>query len=230
MTPYLSLVLPAYQEAERLPGTLVDIQRVLEGVNYEVVVVARGDDGAAEGADRLGPPVRVLRVEFPGKGFAVRCGVEVAEGSIIGFMDADGKVSASEIRKIWAPLARGAQVVIGSRRVPGAQIEQPQPFTRRIGSHVFGAIIRSVTGLHDIPDTQCGFKFFRRAEARCLFSRQRVDGYMFDVEVLVLARRAGYRIEQVPVRWRDDGNSRFRLVSGTARNLVDLLRIRRIAA
>jgi dolichyl-phosphate beta-glucosyltransferase len=117
-------------------------------------------------------------------------------------------------------------VVIGSRALADSRIEKPQPLYRRLGSRGFHVLMRTVVGLSGITDTQCGFKFFRRDVALDLFRRQRIDGYMFDVEILYLARRAGYRIAQVPVRWRDDGDSRLALLSGNFRNVVDLFRIR----
>jgi dolichyl-phosphate beta-glucosyltransferase len=116
--------------------------------------------------------------------------------------------------------------VIGSRVLGGAAIERRQPFYRRVGSRGFSVVMRLLVGLWGIPDTQCGFKFFRGPVARDLFARQRIDGYMFDVEVLHLARRSGYRLKQVGVRWRDDGDSRLALVAGNWQNLVDLFRIR----
>ncbi len=108
----------------------------------------------------------------------------------------------------------------------GAQIERSQPLYRRIGSHGFGVVMHTFVGLRDIVDTQCGFKFFRGDVARDLFTLQRIDGYMFDAEILYLAQRRRYRVTQVPVRWRDDGDSRLELVSGNIRNLRDILSIR----
>ena len=115
--------------------------------------------------------------------------------------------------------------MIGSRRLQASRVERPQAWYRRIGSKAFRLALHTVVGLGDIVDTQCGFKFFRRHAALDIFSRQRIDGYMFDVEILYLATEARYLIAQVPVRWRDDGDSRLRLVRGNLRNAVDVLRI-----
>jgi dolichyl-phosphate beta-glucosyltransferase len=123
-------------------------------------------------------------------------------------------------------LGDGYDIVIGSRNVKESSIEVSQPFYRRLGSRAFTVGMHLIVGLRDIRDTQCGFKFFRGDVARDLFGRQRIDGYMFDVEILHLAQCAGYRIKEVGVRWRDDGDSRLQLVAGNWRNFVDLLRIR----
>ena len=117
-------------------------------------------------------------------------------------------------------------IVIGSRGVDGSDIRPSQKWYRRLGSKGFGMLMRPLIGLYGIKDTQCGFKFFRAEVAREIFSRQRIDGYMFDVEVLSLALRAGYRIREVGVAWQDDGDTRLRLVSGNWKNLKDLFRIR----
>jgi dolichyl-phosphate beta-glucosyltransferase len=156
----------------------------------------------------------------------VRHGVSLARGDVIGFVDADNKTPIAEFDKFEPYLADGVHVVIGSRALRQSRVERPQRLYRRLGSKMFGFVMHAVVGLEDIPDTQCGFKFFRRDAALAIFGRQRIDGYMFDVEILHLATRAGYSMSQVPVRWRDDGDSRLQLVRGNVRNLVDILRIR----
>ena len=123
-------------------------------------------------------------------------------------------------------LSQGYDVAIGSRALRDSQIEKRQPLFRHIGGKGFGVFMHAVVGLKGITDTQCGFKFFTREAAREIFRRQRIDGYMFDVEILAIARRLGYRIQQTPIRWRDDGDSRLALVSGNVRNVIDIFRIR----
>ncbi len=162
-----------------------------------------------------------------GKGFAIRCGVAQATGDVIGFIDADNKTPIDEFDHVHAAFSQGADLVIGSRALAGARIERRQPWHRRVGAKAFATFMHATVGLPDVPDTQCGFKFFRQPVARDLFSRQIVDGYMFDVEILSLAKEAGYRLAQVPVRWRDDGDSRLRLLAGNIRNAADIMRIRR---
>jgi dolichyl-phosphate beta-glucosyltransferase len=110
--------------------------------------------------------------------------------------------------------------------MPESQIAMQRKLYRRIGSQIFGVGMHLAVGLWEIRDTQCGFKFFRHDVAKDLFARQRIDGYMFDVELLCLAEQSGYRIKETGVRWQDDGDSRLRLVAGNWQNMLDLIRIR----
>lgn len=228
----VSLMVPAYNEVNRIAQTLKEVKVYFERRRYayEIIISADGDDGTRELASEIArndPALRVLGgVERRGKGHGVRQGVALAKGEIIGFVDADNKTPIEEFDKFEPWLRDGYEVVIGSRGLPGSRIERAQPLHRRVGSRGFGLLMHAVVGLHDIVDTQCGFKFFQRRAALDLFGRQRIDGYMFDVEILYLAQRAGYRIAQVPVRWRDDRDSRLALLSGNIRNLIDLFRIR----
>jgi dolichyl-phosphate beta-glucosyltransferase len=230
--PELSLILPAYNEAGAIHSTLDEVQAYLDGVglSYEVLVSADGDDGTRDAvARRARRDPRVQVQGGPGrrgKGRGVREGVARARGRLIGFADADNKTPISELEKVFPWLEAGWDVVIGSRALGDSRVEVAQPLYRRLSSRCFGLGMHLLTGLWEVHDTQCGFKFFQGEVARDLFARQRIDGYMFDVEVLYLAARAGYRIKEVGVRWRDDGDSRLELVRGNWRNLIDLLRIR----
>ena len=233
VNPDISLILPAYNEARTIASTMreaIDYFRG-RGLRWELIVAADGTDGTREAARQVsgeGGAVRVIGgEERAGKGRGIRLGVELASGDIVGFADADNKVPITEFDKISEALrAGGCDVVIGSRARSDSKIERRQPLYRRWGAQGFKVVMRSVVGLSAISDTQCGFKFFRNAVAKELFSRQQIDGYMFDVEILVLASRLGYRIQEVPVRWRDDGDSRLNLVAGNLRNARDILRIR----
>jgi dolichyl-phosphate beta-glucosyltransferase len=230
--PVVSLILPAYNEVARIAATVAEARAYFEsrGSRYEIIVAADGDDGTRELVAEMGRTDPALKVigsrERRGKGFGVRQGVMLAEGELIGFVDADNKTPITELDRFEPCLREGYDVVIGSRRMHGAYIERSQSWYRRLGSRGFNLFVRAVVGLQDVPDTQCGFKFFQRQAALDLFGRQRIDGYMFDVELLFLARRAGYRIAQVPVRWRDDGDTRLDLLSGNIRNVIDIFRIR----
>jgi dolichyl-phosphate beta-glucosyltransferase len=231
MKPRLSLIVPAYNEVATIQKTLRSIDRYMRQRDdvYELIVAADGTDGTREAAlsltDEL--PVKVIGMpERRGKGRGIREGVRIASGEIIGFLDADYKVAIDEIEKVLPWFEQGYDVVIGSRAANGAQIDVSQPWYRRLGSRGFALIMRPLVGLWGIADTQCGFKFYRDAVARDLYSRQRIDGYMFDVEVLSLALRAGYRVKEIGVNWQDDGDTRLRLVSGNLTNLRDLFRIR----
>jgi len=228
----LSVVVPAYNEVHCIRATLAGMIAYLSAKPYdfEIIVAADGDDGTREAALAVAerePRVKVIGDKTRrGKGYAVRQGVLMAAGDVIGFVDADYKTPISEFDKFEPFFAQGAQVVIGSRRLPKSVIEQAQPLYRRLGSRAFALVMHVLMGLGDIPDTQCGFKFFSRTAAQEVFSRQRIDGYVFDVEILDLAVRAGYRIVQVPVRWHDDGDTRTNIVRSNARSLVDVLRMR----
>jgi dolichyl-phosphate beta-glucosyltransferase len=212
--------------------TLRDLQAFLNSqpYSYEIIVSADGTDGTRERVGELA--TRDLRLTIlgdaqrGGKGRGIRRGVACARGQIIGFADADNKTPIQELTKVLPWFDKGYDIVIGSRGLADARIETPQRWYRRVGSRAFGICMHLTVGLWSICDTQCGFKFFRGPIARDLFSRQRIDGYMFDVEVLYLATRAGYRVKEVGVRWRDDDDSRLDLVSGNWRNALDVLRIR----
>ncbi len=231
----LSLIIPAYNEVQSIRSTLGGAIEYLDSrrLAFEIIVCADGNDGTREAACELAcssgreDQIKVLgSVERRGKGRGIREGVRDAGGDVIGFADADNKTPITEFDKILPFLEAGHEVVIGSRGLRESRIERSQPLYRRLGSKGFGFLMHACVGLNDIADTQCGFKFFQATVAKELFLRQEIDGYMFDVEVLFLARRQGHRITQVPVRWRDDGDSRLQLVSGNLRNLRDLLSIR----
>ncbi len=227
----VSLILPAYNEAATIASTIRETGAYFRsrGLRHEIIVAADGDDGTRELARQTaqtGEPVRVIgNSTRGGKGRGVREAMALANGAIAGYADADNKVPIEEFDKFRPLLGPGCPVVIGSRNLRSSQIERRQPLYRRLGGKGFGLFMHTVVGLSGIVDTQCGFKFFTREAARAIFSRQQIDGYMFDVEILVLARKLGYPIEQVPIRWRDDGDSRLALVSGNLRNVADIFRI-----
>jgi dolichyl-phosphate beta-glucosyltransferase len=229
---YLSVIVPAYNEAQSINRTLDAIQAYLnqQSYRYEIIVSADGDDGTrtlvAERAEH-DPRISVIgTVARGGKGRGIRNGVALARGNVIGFVDADYKTPIEELDKMLPWLANGYDMVIASRGLDDSRIEVAQPLYRRLGSHAFAIAMHLTIGLWTISDTQCGFKFFRADVAHDLFAHQRIDGYMFDVEILRLAERSGYRIKQVGVRWRDDGDSRYDPIGGTWKNLTEILRIR----
>jgi dolichyl-phosphate beta-glucosyltransferase len=229
--PSLSLVIPAFNEVATIQRTLRAIHAYLQprGYRYELIVAADGTDGTREAAAALAGelPVQVLgQPQRRGKGCGVREGMLAATGDIRGFLDADYKVAIEEIEKVLPWFQQGYDIVIGSRKVAGAAINAKRPWYRTLGSTGFALLMRPLVGLRGIADTQCGFKFFRAAVARDLFSRQRIDGYMFDVEILTWAKRLGYTIKEVGVHWQDDGDTRLQLVRGNWKNFKDLLRIR----
>ncbi len=230
--PYLSVVVPAYNEEASIRGTLAAIRSFLDaqGFGYEVIVAADGDDDTPKVVHELAGHWPFLQLtaapERCGKGHGLRRGMALARGAVVGFLDADYKTPIDESKKLLPWLNNGYDLVIGSRAVEGSHIEVKQPWYRQIGSRAFGIGMHALVGLHEIRDTQCGFKFFTREAARELFERTRIDGYMCDVELLYLADRLGLRVKEVGIRWRDDGDSRLNLVSGNLQNSWDLVRIR----
>jgi dolichyl-phosphate beta-glucosyltransferase len=228
----ISLILPAFNEASTIARTVEEAVLYFEARNcrYELIVAADGNDGTREKASALAATNSSIKVigerARRGKGRGIREGVAIASGKVIGFADADNKVPIQEYEKLAPWLSCGFDVAIGSRALPDSKIERPQPLYRRMGARGFAVFMHSVVGISEIGDTQCGFKFFRGEVARDLFRRQRIDGYMFDVEILAIAHRMGHRIKQIPVLWHDDADSRLELFRGNLRNVIDIFKIR----
>ena len=228
----ITMIFPAYNEVARIENTVNEAVEFLNNqhLDYEIIVSADGDDGTRELVTLMSqnnPLIRVIGSEKRrGKGYGIREAVKIAGGDIISFADADNKTPITELSKFLPKFQEGYDVVIGSRGLPQSVIERPQPWYRQLGSKGFGLFMHLVTGMWEISDTQCGFKFFKGKVAHHLFSLQKIDNYMYDVEILYLAKQAKYRIAQVPVHWRDDGDSRLNLVKGNIRNFIDVLSIR----
>ncbi len=230
--PEISVVIPAYNEARMIGSTLravADYFRTHE-IAGEIVVVDDGSSDAtaalARETDAAGVPVEVLVNETNrGKGYSVRRGILAARGKYLGFADADMSTPITELDRVRPALAAGADVVIGSRALTDSEIDEHQPWWRERAGKLFGFFTRCVL-LPGIADSQCGFKFFSRAAAREIFSRQKLSGWAFDGELLYLARRLGYEIVEIPVRWIDDPDSRVRMLRDGPKMCRDVLRIR----
>jgi dolichyl-phosphate beta-glucosyltransferase len=228
--PLLTLVIPAYNEESRLPATLTRISEVLEirGEPYEVLVVVNGStDRTAEvvkaGAER-DPNVRLIVTPLRGKGRAVKIGIGEARGDRIVFADADLSTPIEEVIALTEQLDDRHQVVIASREGSGAR-RVGEPYLRHLMGRAFNLVVRALA-VRGIQDTQCGFKAFTRECAREVFSRQRIVGFGFDVEVLFVARRLGYGIKEVPVTWAYAASSRVDPVKDTIRMFRDVLAVR----
>jgi glycosyltransferase involved in cell wall biosynthesis len=225
-------VLPAFNEGAAIHKTLTSMRAFLDQqpYSYQLIVAADGDDDTPEQVAALARewPALQLTAESGrrGKGHGLRRGMALATGQVVGFIDADYKTPIDEIANVIPWFDHGYDLVVGSRALSDSRIEQYQPLYRRLGSRAFALAMHAIVGLHDIHDTQCGFKFFTRQAAIDIFSRCRIDGYMCDVEILWIAERLGCRVKEVGILWRDDGDSRLQLVSGNARNALDLFRIR----
>ena len=233
----LSYVVPAYNEEERLAGSLAKLIAYGEAQPYAVEIVVV-DDGSADRTAEIataaiadlpdGLSAQLIKHEVNrGKGAAVRTGALAAANDIVLYLDADLSTLPEETSKLLDALAGGADVAIGSRiRPEGGDMRASQPAWRRLGGRLFAGF-RSRILLSDIRDTQCGFKAFKRPVVNAIFSRQHLDGWAFDAELLYLAHRFGYSVVQVPVEWHHVEGSRFQLGAGSAyREVRDLVLIR----
>jgi len=227
--PALSIVIPAYNEAERLPPTLARIREYVGGhrLDCEIVVADDGSrDATAERAREAGGPGVVVLTGGPnrGKGHAARRGMLAARGARRLMTDADLSTPIEELERLAAKMDEGFDVVIASRALPGAQIEVHQPFFREAAGRSFNRLVR-LLAVPGIEDTQCGFKLFTAAAAETAFGPARLDGFSFDVEALFIARKRGLSIAELPVRWRNDAATRVSAWRGAAA-FADLFRIR----
>lgn len=234
--PTLSVVIPAYDEEDRLPALLETLARdadaAVEEAGMELVEVLLVDDGsgdrtrailseASAGTGRLKP---VFAYEGNrGKGAAVAAGVARARGQYVLLADVDLSTPLEELSKLTAAVGRGADIAVGSRAVPGAVVERG-PRHRKLLGETFNGVVRVLTGLR-LRDTQNGFKLFPTAAARRLLAEQICPGFAFDVELLMRADRAGLRIEEVPIIYRHDSRSSVRLGPAGTRMLWDVSRL-----
>lgn len=232
MVKKLSVVIPAYNEEERLGPTLDRMVEYLKTTprEWELVVV---DDGSKDGtralveaASKVNPQVRLLANERNrGKGYTVRRGMLAAEGDAVLFSDADLSSPIEEVEKLLPHLENGHDVVIGSRDIIGSKIEVPQPLFRRVMGYSF-MVLRDWIAVSGFRDTQCGFKLFRREAAQAVFPQSRLDGFCFDVEILAIAKTLGFQMCEIPVVWRNDERSKVNPISDPLKMFVDLFRIR----
>jgi dolichyl-phosphate beta-glucosyltransferase len=233
LKPFLSIVIPAYNEEHRLPGTLQQVFNFFETQSFpaEVVVVENGSsdrtyDIAQEYAKRH-PGLHVIKSQTRGKGLAVKRGVVAAAGEYIFICDADLSMPIEEIQKFIPPQMQNVDVAIASREAPGA-VRINEPSYRHITGRVFNTLIRWLL-LPGLQDTQCGFKCIRAEVAHDIFPRQRLTGWAFDVELLYIARLRGYRVVEVPIHWYFNADSKISVLRDSLRMFLDLLVIRRNA-
>lgn len=230
----ISLVLPAYNEARRLPPYLAAVRTHLDARYagaYEVIVVDDGStDGLGEVLERLGaewPALRTVRHAVNrGKGAAVRSGVLESRGGLVLFADADGATPIEEEARLAEAIRAGADLAIGSRLLDGEGRAVARRWHRGLAGRLFAAAARRLLRL-SVRDTQCGFKMFRGEVGRGLFAEAREPGYLFDLEVLALAARRGLKVAEVPVRWTEVPGGHFHPLRELPRILRDLVRLRR---
>jgi len=202
----ISIIIPAYNEEKRLPATLARVRQYFDESHWDFVEIVVVNDGSSDGTTAVAAQAGARVLENPGnrgKGFSVRHGMMKAQGEWALFSDADLSTPIEEVEKLWTALeAGGAPIAIGSRAIDRSLIGVHQPAYREAMGKVFNLMMRIITGL-PFQDTQCGFKLFEAAAGREIFGRQLLNGFGFDVEVLFIARRLGYRALEIPVRWND---------------------------
>jgi dolichyl-phosphate beta-glucosyltransferase len=230
VSPRLSLVIPAYNEQARLPYTLSEVEAYVcrEQIDCEVVVVDNGSQDATSAVVQQAaaqfPALRLLRTDRRGKGCAVRAGVLAAHGDVVLFADADLSWSVEDLPRFVDLVDDRTPIVIGSREGIGAR-RIGEPAYRHLMGRAFNGVVQALA-VPGIEDSQCGFKAFRADAARSIFSRQRIDGFGFDVEVLYLARRLGFGVRVVPLRWEHKANSRVAPIRDTLLMLSDVVWVR----
>jgi dolichyl-phosphate beta-glucosyltransferase len=229
-SPWLSVIIPAYNEERRLPATLKKITAYLSSrpFSHDIWVIDNGStDRTSEVVRefaRSHPSLHLEQIAVRGKGAAVRTGMLRARGAYRFLCDADLSMPVEEFERFYPPLLEDVDVAIGSREAPGAR-RFDEPGYRHFTGRVFSLAVKLLV-MRGFEDTQCGFKCFRAAAAEELFSRQRFNGWSFDVEVLYLARHRGFSVREIPVAWYYQSDSRIRLANDSFTMFSDLLRIR----
>jgi dolichyl-phosphate beta-glucosyltransferase len=235
MAVEISIIIPAFEEEDRLGETVRTILRYVaaDDLSAEIIIV---DDGSADRTAAVGEaacaefpeiPAKVIRyVENRGKGFAVKTGLLAAEGNIALFSDADLSTPIEEMHKLIEPIKTGEyDVTFGSRALDRTLIGTHQPWRREQGGKVFNLVVRMMTGL-PFWDTQCGFKAFRMSKFRPLLELMTIDRFGFDVEFLYVAHVRGLRLKEIPVRWNNDDRSKVNVLRDSVRMFDEVRQIR----
>ncbi len=228
--PFLSVIIPAYNEEKRILPTLRSVLAYLRTQTFGAEIIAVDDgstDRTAHLVRELGrsePTVRLIEAQHRGKGHAVKTGMLQARGQYRFLCDADLAMPIDELAKFIPPGLTDTAVAVGSREADGSR-RYDEPAYRHLMGRVFNMLVRGVA-VRGIRDTQCGFKCFSAAAAERLFPLQRLDGFGFDVEVLFLAQKANLRVQEVPINWYYQTESKVRPVKDTLRMLADALAVR----
>jgi len=232
---YLSVIIPAYNEEKRLPKTLEVIDEYLknQSYGYEIIVVNDGSkDRTVEVVRELIPKIKNLIVtgykKNQGKGYAVRCGMQKAQGEVRLFTDADNSTSIDHVEKMWPEFKKGFEVIIGTRDprdAKGACQAFPQSWGRRRLGDIYNLLVQIIVGTWGIWDSQCGFKAFTKSAAEKIFPKCKINRFSFDSEFLVIAKKLGYKIKIIPVYWINAPDSRVKF-KWMVNMGFDLLKIR----
>jgi dolichyl-phosphate beta-glucosyltransferase len=231
--PLASVIIPAWNEERRMSTSLKQVAAFVQEQpeSIEVIVVDDGSTDATaaivEEAGQKHPFIKLIRNPHGGKGAAVKTGVARAEGQYLIISDTDLSVPIQELPKFLPPTLDGYDIAIASREIKGAQ-RINEPYYRHLMGRVYNLLVRMVA-VPGIQDTQCGFKAFRREVAREIFPYQTIEGWGFDVEILFIAQRLGYRIVEVPVIWYYGAESKVEPMKDTLCMLGDLWQVRRNA-
>jgi len=231
MNPQISIIIPAFNEEARIELCLHSVSEYLSGsgMSYEIIV---SDDGSSDGTkgkvERLMPEIvclKLLENRHSGKGGAVAAGVLVSKGDLVLFTDVDLSTPIKELESCVGAINRGADIAIASRDLPESRIEKSQSWLRELLGKLLNRIIQFLY-LPGVHDTQCGFKLFKGDIARELFSQLKISGFLFDVEVLYLAKKRGYHIVEVPAIWSHDKLSKVSILRNLPGVISDLIKIK----
>jgi len=229
--PFLSIIIPAYNEENRLPSALEQALQFLEKQDYKYEIIV-AENGSQDDTYRIAhefslkfPQILVVRESIRGKGLAVKRGMLESKGEYRFMCDVDFSMPVTEINRFLPPTLTNFDIAIASREAPGAQ-RFNEPYYRHLGGRLINLMIRwlALPGLHD---TQCGFKCFKGQIAEELFVRQEMPGWSFDVEILYIARRFGYRIVEIPIPWHYSTESKVQPLPDSLQIMLDLLKLRR---
>lgn len=232
----LSVVIPAYNEEKGIKKAVRNINDYLKKQDYDYEIVVANDgskDKTADAVRSLQNEITNLRLidnkKNHGKGFVVKQGMLESRGEVRLFTDADNSTDISHLEKIWPEFEKGANIVIGSRDLPGSELDPPQPWYRQILGEAFGFATSLILGTWGIKDTQCGFKAMTAEAVEKIMPQITMERWTFDPEILVLAKRMKYKIKEIPVRWVNRGVSRVKFFgpNSMVNMLFNLLEIRR---
>ena len=232
---FLSIIIPAYNEEQRIGKTLFTMKEYFKSQNYdyEVIVV---DDGSRddtvlksqESSLALDGKLKVVKNGINrGKGFSVKNGILNSSGEYILISDADMSTPIQEVEKLLKHIKDGNDVVIGSRSIQGSDIRVYQPWYRQIMGKTFNLFVKTLL-FRGINDTQCGFKLFRGDVARNIAQKMRIEGFCFDVEMLYLAKKSGFKVKEIGVVWENSPDSRVTVVNSSLNMFFDLFKIKKI--